>query len=187
MKDVSVAVAESEKSFATYKTNGKSANQPLAQCGTGTNRRSYLCNSANVFVPVRLREAQILVQPKAHIVAIKTVRVNANVEEVLLERRRDRRLARRRETSEPDRVSALSTQRLALGAAKGLVPGDVAVGIVSCVLVAEPGWRGWWRARGVVRTLPFFFWVRVLGGLVGFLRTVVMDEGPGGARLVWIN
>lgn len=151
MKDVRVAVEASAKSLATYKHKFRVSPRALLYAPSfshaGTNRHSYLCNSANVLVPVRLREAQILVQSKAHIVAVETVRAHTKVKQVLLERRRDGRLSGRRETCEPDRVSALSAERLALAAAEGLVPGDVAVGDVSCgfclrSLVGGVVWRG---------------------------------------------
>lgn len=147
MKDVRVAVEASAKSFATYKHRRQVSPRAFLYAPPfphgGANGQSYLCNSANVLVPVRLREAQILIQPKAHIVAIQTVRAHTKVQKVLLERRRNGRLSGRRETSEPDRVSALSAERLTLAAAEGLVPGDVAVEDVSCgFCLRSPCWRG---------------------------------------------
>lgn len=35
--------------------------------------RTYLSNTSDVLVPVLLAESKVLVQPKAHIVAIETV------------------------------------------------------------------------------------------------------------------
>jgi len=51
---------------------------------------SYLSDAPNVLVPVLLRESQVLVEAEAHIVAVEPVRGHAEVEQVLLERRRDR-------------------------------------------------------------------------------------------------
>lgn len=47
---------------------------------------------------------------------------------MLLERRGDGGFARGGEPGEPDRVAALTAELLALGAAEGGVPGDVAGG-----------------------------------------------------------
>ena len=89
-------------------------------------RQPYLGDPADVLIAVLLREAQVLVQAEAHVVAVEAVGGHAQVQQVLLERRRDRRLARRREPREPDRVAALAAELLALAAAEGRVPGDVA-------------------------------------------------------------
>jgi hypothetical protein len=45
----------------------------------------YLCYPADVLIAVLLGEAKVFVQSKAHIVAVKTVRAVAEVQEVLLE------------------------------------------------------------------------------------------------------
>lgn len=121
MKDVRVAVEASANSFATYRRNKRVSKRTvpsLAPRPLPPNRKApYLCDSADILIAIRLREAQILVQAKAHVIAIKTVCANAKVEQVLLKRGRDRRLSRRRETREPDRVSLLPAKGLALAAA----------------------------------------------------------------------
>lgn len=55
-------------------------------------RQTYLSYSANILVPRLLIETKVLVQAKAHVVAIKTVGELLEVEKVLLERACDRRL-----------------------------------------------------------------------------------------------
>jgi hypothetical protein len=91
-------------------------------------KQTYLSNSPNVLIAVLLTETQIFVQPKSHIVAVQSVRSEPQVQQVLLERRRDGRFSRRRETSEPDGEAGLLAELVALGAREGWVPGDVAVG-----------------------------------------------------------
>lgn len=86
---------------------------------------SYLSNAPDVLVPVLLAEAEILVQPKAHVVAIETVCSEAQVQQVLLERSRDGRLSRCRETGEPDGEAGLLAECVALLTRKGRVPCDV--------------------------------------------------------------
>lgn len=54
---------------------------------------SYLCDPPDILIAICLRETQILVQAKAHIVAVETVRSDAEMEQVLLKRRRDSRLS----------------------------------------------------------------------------------------------
>ena len=87
----------------------------------------YLSYPANVLIPVLLREAKVLVQAEAHVVAVQPVRRHAQVQQVLLQRRGHRRLARRRQAREPDGEALLLAEALALLAREGGVPGDVAV------------------------------------------------------------
>jgi hypothetical protein len=56
----------------------------------------YLRNTADILVAVFLREAEVLVQAEADIVAIEAVRSDAEVEEMLLESGCDGGLARGR-------------------------------------------------------------------------------------------
>ena len=91
--------------------------------------KSYLSDTPDVLVPVLLTEAKILVQAEAHIVAIETVGSEAQVQQVLLERGCDGRLARRRQAGEPDGEARLLAECVALSAREGRVPGDVAVDV----------------------------------------------------------
>lgn len=86
-----------------------------------------LSNAADVLVAVLLAEAQVLVQTEAHVVAVQTVRRHAQVQQVLLQRCRHRRLARRRQACEPDGEALLLAEALTLLARERRVPGDVAV------------------------------------------------------------
>ncbi|KAI3478708.1 hypothetical protein L1887_59345 [Cichorium endivia] len=79
-----------------------------------------LRDAADVLLAVLGREAEVLVEAKADVVTIKTVRRLLERQQVLLERSGDRRLARRRQSGKPDRESLLRQQ---LGA---LVVRDVA-------------------------------------------------------------
>ena len=63
--------------------------------------RTHLSNPANILHSILLTEAQILVQPKSNIVAIQSISGQPQVEQMLLKRNRDGRLARGRETCEP--------------------------------------------------------------------------------------
>ena len=87
---------------------------------------AYLCDAPDVLVAVLLREAQILVQAEPHIVAVQPVRGQSQVQQMLLQRRRHRRLARGGQAREPDGEPALAAQRVALVARERRVPGDVA-------------------------------------------------------------
>ncbi|TLS23288.1 uncharacterized protein PpBr36_05932 [Pyricularia pennisetigena] len=87
----------------------------------------HLGDPADVFVAVLFREAQVLVEPEPHVVAVEPVRRQAQVQQVLLQRRRHRRLARRRQPREPDCEAALAAQLVTLAARQAVVPGDVAV------------------------------------------------------------
>lgn len=88
---------------------------------------TYLADASYVLVAVLVGEAEVLVEAEAHVVAVKTVGGEPEVQEVLLERRGHRRLARGREAGEPQREALLLAQVVALGAREGRVPGDVAV------------------------------------------------------------
>lgn len=92
-------------------------------------RWTHLRNAPDVLVPVLLAEAEVLVQPKANIVAIETVGGEAQVQQVLLERSRDGRLSGRGKACEPDGEAGLLAECVALGAREGRVPGDVAVDV----------------------------------------------------------
>ena len=63
--------------------------------------RTYLSNPANILHAILLTEAQILVQPKSNIVAIQSISGQPQVEQMLLKRDGDGRLARGREACEP--------------------------------------------------------------------------------------
>lgn len=101
-----------------------------------------LGDAADVLVAVRLREAQVLVEPEAHVIAVEPVRRVAQVQEVLLERGRDGGLARGGQAREPDREALLLAEGLALGAREGWVPGDVA-GLWGRGRLAWGVWSGW--------------------------------------------
>jgi hypothetical protein len=120
---------------------------------------THLGDPPDVLVAALLVEAQVLVEPKAHVVAVEAVRGQPEVQQVLLERRRDGRLARRREPCEPDGQPALLAQGVALVARERRMPGDVAaapsvraggstraVGYggahVAIVSAERPVWRG---------------------------------------------
>lgn len=75
---------------------------------------AYLGNTTNVLLAVLGREAKVLVQAEANVVAIQTERRLLQVQQVLLERRGDRRLARSRKTSEPNRHTLLVQKRAPL-------------------------------------------------------------------------
>lgn len=87
-----------------------------------------LGDAANVFVAVLFREAQVLVEAEADVVAVEAVGGHAEVQEVLLQGRRDGGLARGGEAGEPEGEAALGAEGGALGAGEGGVPGDVAGG-----------------------------------------------------------
>lgn len=88
---------------------------------------SYLSNPSNILLPILGREAQVLVQPEPHIIAVQPISRQAEFEQVLLERSRDGGFARGREAGEPDGAAFLLAQLAALGAREAGVPGDVAV------------------------------------------------------------
>lgn len=70
---------------------------------------NYLSYAANVFVTVLLRESQVLVESEADVVAVEAIGSDAEVQEVLLQRRCDSRLARGGEAGEPECEAALAT------------------------------------------------------------------------------
>lgn len=117
-------VVESAKSLATC---GAASCQCAFRLWHVRERLSlYLSDPADVLLAVLGREAQVLVQPEAHVIAVEPVRRQAELEEVLLQRRRNGRLAGRRQTSEPDGASLLLAELAALAASEAGVPGDVA-------------------------------------------------------------
>lgn len=73
-------------------------------------QKRHLGNTTNVFLTVLRREAQVLVQTKTDVVAVQTVRRLFQVQDVLLERRGNRRLARRRKTCQPNRNALLAQE-----------------------------------------------------------------------------
>lgn len=82
MKDVKAMVDESANSFATCSRvsadgEGKRPGRTATRKGFPTS--TYLGNPTNVLIAVLLREAQVLIQPKAHIVAVEAVGCQANV------------------------------------------------------------------------------------------------------------
>jgi hypothetical protein len=87
---------------------------------------TYLSYPPDVLIPGLLVEAEVLVQTKAHIVAIETVCGVSKVQKMLLERGCDRGLSRRRKTSEPECEALLLAEPVALSAGKRRVPCDVA-------------------------------------------------------------
>ena len=88
---------------------------------------SYLCNAPDVLFSVLGRESKILVQAEADIVTVQPVASQTLLEQMLLERDRNRRLARCRQTREPDGAPLLLTELAALLAREAGVPCDVAV------------------------------------------------------------
>lgn len=87
-----------------------------------------LADAADVLLAVGLGEAQVPVQAEADVVAVEPVRGHAEVQQVLLERRRHRRLAARRQAREPEREALLAPVLGALAPRQGRVPGYVAIG-----------------------------------------------------------
>lgn len=87
---------------------------------------TYLRDTTNVLVTVLFREAEILVQAETDVVAVKTVGSDAQVQQMLLESGSDSRLARCRQTSEPEGQATLLAKLIALLARKRWVPGNVA-------------------------------------------------------------
>jgi hypothetical protein len=124
MKEVRARQEESAKSFATYRGVSWSAFTALTQ---ESERVRYLCNTANVLITALLVKAKVLVEAETDIVAVETVRGKTLLEKVLLESSGNGRLARGRETGEPDGSTLLLAELAALLAGKTSVPGDVAV------------------------------------------------------------
>jgi hypothetical protein len=124
MKEVRARQEESAKSFATYWGVSWSAFTALTQ---ESERVRYLCNTANVLITALLVKAKVLVEAETDIVAVETVRGKTLLEKVLLESSGNGRLARGRETGEPDGSTLLLAELAALLAGKTSVPGDVAV------------------------------------------------------------
>ena len=89
---------------------------------------SYLGNASDILIPILFTEPQILIQSKAHIIAIKSVRVDTQVKKVLLQSGRDCGFAGSGEPSEPECEAALLGVGFALSTGETFMPGDVAVG-----------------------------------------------------------
>ena len=119
-------VDESAKSLATFHHRRQftcSRKWPTGHPGWVV--ASHLGNTADVFVAVFFRETEVLVQPKADIITVESVRGQADVKQMLLQGRGDRGLARGREAREPDCEPALSAQLVALVAGERGVPSDI--------------------------------------------------------------
>lgn len=84
-----------------------------------------LADAPDVLVAVPLAEAQVLVQPEPHVVAVEAVGREAEVQKVLLQRGGDGGFAGRAEAGEPEGEAALAPEGVALVAREGGVPGDV--------------------------------------------------------------
>ena len=101
-------------------------------------------DAADVLAAVAGLEAEVVGEPVADVVAVEQVRGPAGLDELALERDRDRRLARGRQPGQPDRRAARSPSALPalLAVELGVVPGDVAP--------ARPptGWRS--RAASIM-------------------------------------
>jgi hypothetical protein len=63
---------------------------------------TYLRYPPDILIPVLLGEAQVLVEPEAHIVAVESICGVAQVQQVLLERGCDGRFTRCGQAGEPD-------------------------------------------------------------------------------------
>ncbi len=112
---------ESAKSLAT-------CNKPqLAGDGAGEVGGMYLSDTADVLNAILRRETQVFVQAEADVVAVESVGLQAEVEEVLLKGGCNGRFARGGEAGEPDGASLLLAEIAALLAGEALVPCDVAV------------------------------------------------------------
>ena len=88
---------------------------------------TYLSNPADVLISVLLCESKVLVQPKSYIVAIEAVCRESQVQQMLLKRRRNCRLAGCRKTGEPDCEALLLAELVALVARERRMPCNVAV------------------------------------------------------------
>ena len=99
MKDVKAIVEESAKSFATCFPHMLWLAPLLIPCpfyekaklpSTSKEKsKTNLTDPPNVLISVLLTKPQILIQTKAHVIAIQTVCCETQVEEVLLKRCRD--------------------------------------------------------------------------------------------------
>ena len=87
----------------------------------------YLCNTTNVLFPVLWRESKVFVQAETDIVAVKSVCLQTEVEQMLLESCCNGRLARGGETGKPYSGSLLLAELTTLLAGQTLVPSDVAI------------------------------------------------------------
>ena len=111
---------------------------------------TYLSDTPDVLLPVLGRETKVLVQAESDVVAIESVGLKTEVEEVLLESNGDGGLARSRKTSEPDSGTLLLAKVGTLSTGETRVPCDVAVAIVricECVGLCKGRWRGRGGAR----------------------------------------
>ena len=90
---------------------------------------AHLSDTPDILLSVLGREAKVLVQAEADVVAIESVGLETKVEEVLLESNGNGGLARGRETSEPDGGTLLLAEVGALLTGETGVPCDVAVAL----------------------------------------------------------
>lgn len=86
----------------------------------------YLSNPSDVLHAILRGEAKIFVQAKSYIISIQSVRLQAEVEQMLFECSCNCRLARGGETGEPDCAAFLLSKLTAFLASEACVPCDVA-------------------------------------------------------------
>lgn len=115
---------------------------------------AHLSDTPDVLLSVLGREAKVLVQAEADVVAIESVGLETKVEEVLLESNGDGGLAGGRETSEPDGGTLLLAEVGALLTGEAGVPCDVAVALCQDLFgnVLSSRCKGRWRGRGGARS-----------------------------------
>lgn len=151
-------VVESAKSLATCITPAHFSQ--VLEAGDATAAKvllggTYLSYPPDVLFPVLWREAEVLVQAEADVVAVQSVARQALLEEMLLEGDGDCGLSRGGEAGEPDGAALLLAELTALLAGEACVPCDVA-GFMSGfvhgrVLPLEVGW--WGHASSRLMTL----------------------------------
>src|SRR3569833_1458248 len=137
MKDVMAMVEESANSLATYfkilvsRLVSLPPATSAAAGGSPEDGETHLGYPSDVLVAVLLGEAQVLVQPEARIIAVQPVGGQTEMQQVLLQRRGDGRLARGRQPRKPYRQSALLAQAVALVARQAGMPSNVAALCIS--------------------------------------------------------
>jgi hypothetical protein len=86
----------------------------------------HLGDAADVFHPIGIAEAEIAVEPMAHVVAVEQIGVAAAGVERAFERIGQRRFAGPTQTGKPDHAGPLVLQLCTLGLGYlGLVPGEI--------------------------------------------------------------
>lgn len=103
--------------------------------------KTYLSNTSNILISILLRKSQILIQSESYIIAIESVSIDTQVQQVLLEGSCDCGFAGGGEAGEPEGEAFLLGVRLALGARETFVPGDVATHGISYMLVVLCSWH----------------------------------------------